>query len=112
MMTNGDSIMYLVKLQKQEMAKWYNVADVVAFPSVRREGDPYVVREAAACGTPVVSLQPIPGVNGLVYSSMKDMVDLLASPRLRDLLPARSPMIPQNLEAFTSQLAGSLAAHS
>jgi glycosyltransferase involved in cell wall biosynthesis len=48
----------------EEMPLWFSAADVLAFPS-RLEGSPNVVREAIACGTPVV-VSALPGIATLV----------------------------------------------
>jgi len=57
------------------LARWYRAADVLVLPTFR-EGAPNVVREALACGTPVVA-SCVGGVPELVSS---DALGLLVEP--------------------------------
>jgi glycosyltransferase involved in cell wall biosynthesis len=57
-------VVFLGRRLHDEMPLWFSAADVFAFPS-RLEGSPNVVREAIACGTPVV-VTALPGIAGVV----------------------------------------------
>ncbi|MDI3501049.1 MAG: hypothetical protein PWP22_820 [Thermoanaerobacter sp.] len=51
----SDNVIFVGKVSDNELPKYYNLADVFAFPTLRIEGLPYVILEAMACGKPVVA---------------------------------------------------------
>jgi len=68
----GDSVSMIGSQPQDRLATWYNAADLLVLPTFR-EGCPNVVREALACGTPVVASN-VGGVPELITS---DAVGLL-----------------------------------
>jgi len=50
----NNSVMYLGKLNEEDLVALYNIADIVVFPSLY-EGFGLPVLEAMACGTPVIT---------------------------------------------------------
>jgi len=62
----GHRIRLLGSVDQQVLPHWYRAADLLVLPTFR-EGGPNVVREALACGTPVVASR-VGGVPELVTS--------------------------------------------
>jgi len=50
-----DKVIFAGRVSDEDLPKYYNLADVFAFPTLRLEGLPYVIPEAMACGRPVIS---------------------------------------------------------
>jgi glycosyltransferase involved in cell wall biosynthesis len=50
-----DKVIFAGRVSDDDLPKYYNLADVFAFPTLRLEGLPYVIPEAMACGRPVIS---------------------------------------------------------
>lgn len=50
-----DRVVFAGRVSDEDLPKYYNLADVFAFPTLRLEGLPYVIPEAMACGRPVIS---------------------------------------------------------
>ena len=71
----GHRIRLLGSVDQEVLPHWYRAADVLVLPTFR-EGSPNVVREALACGTPVVGSR-VGGVPELVTS---DEMGLLVEP--------------------------------
>jgi teichuronic acid biosynthesis glycosyltransferase TuaC len=71
----GDRVTLLGSQPHETLAMWYNAADLLVLPTFR-EGCPNVVREALACGTPVVASK-VGGVPELITS---DSLGLLVEP--------------------------------
>ncbi len=71
----GDRIRLLGSVDQETLGHWYRAADLLVHPSFR-EGSPNVVREALACGTPVVASR-VGGVPELIAS---DALGLLVEP--------------------------------
>ena len=63
----GNRIRLLGSLDHETLGDWYRAADLLVHPSLR-EGSPNAVREALACGLPVVGSR-VGGVPDLVASS-------------------------------------------
>ena len=81
----GDRIKFHGALSSEALPDLYNKATLFVFPS-RREGNPAVVMEAMACGTPVVSLETTPGANEVIISgkngaltTVKNMPEVVTS---------------------------------
>ena len=68
----GDRVRLLGAAPRGEVARWLAAADVFALSSLH-EGDPVVIREALACGTPVVA----PRVGGIPELITGDQYGLL-----------------------------------
>jgi len=51
----SDKVFFAGEVQHEELASFYNLADVFVFPSLLKEGLPYVILEAMACGVPVIA---------------------------------------------------------
>ena len=50
-----EKIIFTGKIKREEIGKFYLLADILAIPSIVREGLPLVVLEAMACGIPVIA---------------------------------------------------------
>jgi len=50
-----DRVIFTGKVSDNDLPKYYNLADIFAFPTLRIEGLPLVVMEAMACKVPVVA---------------------------------------------------------
>lgn len=50
-----DRVIFTGRVTDEDLPKYYNLADVFAFPTLRFEGLPYVIPEAMACEKPVIS---------------------------------------------------------
>lgn len=50
-----DRVIFTGRVTDEDLPKYYNLADVFVFPTLRLEGLPYVIPEAMACGKPVIS---------------------------------------------------------
>jgi len=50
-----DRVIFTGKISDNDLLKYYNLADIFAFPTLRMEGLPLVVMEAMACKVPVVA---------------------------------------------------------
>jgi glycosyltransferase involved in cell wall biosynthesis len=50
-----DRVVFAGRVSDEDLPKYYNLADVFAFPTLRLEGLPYVIPEAMSCGRPVIS---------------------------------------------------------
>jgi glycosyltransferase involved in cell wall biosynthesis len=50
-----DKIIFTGKVSKEDLVKYYNLADVFVFPTLRVEAFGIVVAEAMACGKPTIS---------------------------------------------------------
>ncbi|GAJ06472.1 unnamed protein product, partial [marine sediment metagenome] len=48
-------VFFLGKIDNKEIHKFYNLADICVFPTLRSEGLPYVILEAMACEKPVIA---------------------------------------------------------
>jgi glycosyltransferase involved in cell wall biosynthesis len=72
----GDGVRFLGARPLAEVPTWIAASSLVTLPS-HNEGSPNVVREALACGRPVVA------------TSVGGIPELLDSPRLGELVPAR-----------------------
>jgi len=48
-------VIFAGKVSHEELPKYYNLADIFAFPTLRMEGLPLVVPEAMACEKPVIA---------------------------------------------------------
>ena len=48
-------VLFLGKIDNKEIHKFYNLADICVFPTLRSEGLPYVILEAMACEKPVIA---------------------------------------------------------
>lgn len=57
-----DQVIFAGRVSDGDLPKYYNLADVFAFPTLRLEGLPYVIPEAMACGKPVISS----GIGGIL----------------------------------------------
>jgi teichuronic acid biosynthesis glycosyltransferase TuaC len=64
----GDRVSMIGSRPQADLALWYSAADLVVLPTFR-EGCPNVVREALACGTPVVASR-VGGVPELITSAV------------------------------------------
>lgn len=67
----SDSVIFAGTISYDELAKYYNLADVFVMPSIRDEGgnidaSPVAMMEAMACGTPVVATR---------FSGSSDLVE-------------------------------------
>jgi glycosyltransferase involved in cell wall biosynthesis len=71
----GDRVRLLGAVDQPVLSHWYRAADVLVLPTFR-EGSPNVVREALACGTPVVASR-VGGVPELITS---DEMGVLVEP--------------------------------
>jgi len=71
----GERVRLIGSRPQTELAMWYNAADLLVLPTFR-EGCPNVVREALACGLPVVASR-VGGVPELIST---DDVGLLTDP--------------------------------
>jgi teichuronic acid biosynthesis glycosyltransferase TuaC len=71
----GNRVRIIGSIPQDELRNWYSAADVVVLPTFR-EGCPNVVREALACGAPVVASR-VGGVPELVTS---DALGFLVQP--------------------------------
>ncbi len=90
------NILFLGKIKREKLPKYYNLSDIFAFPSLRGEGLPYVLIEAMACGKSVIS-SPSGGIvniiknnkNGLLVKKgdkkelLKGILNLLRDKKLR-----------------------------
>jgi glycosyltransferase involved in cell wall biosynthesis len=61
----ADKVVILGEIHKQQMRVWYNKSSVFVLPS-KQEGSPRVIKEAMACGCPVIC-SDIPGTRILDY---------------------------------------------
>ena len=52
--SNINNLVYLGKVDNDELPKYYNAADVTIVPSIHEEGFGRVIPESLACGTPVI----------------------------------------------------------
>jgi glycosyltransferase involved in cell wall biosynthesis len=68
----GDRIRLLGSVDQDLLAQWYRAADLLVLPTFR-EGAPNVVREALACGTPVVASR-VGGVPELITSEERGLL--------------------------------------
>lgn len=51
----SDKVIFTGKVSDNDLLKYYNLADIFAFPTLRMEGLPLVILEAMACEIPVVA---------------------------------------------------------
>lgn len=75
----NDQITFVGPKPQPELASWYAAADMLVLPSFR-EGCPNVVREALACGRPVIASR-VGGVPELVTSDRLGMLVQPGDPR-------------------------------
>ena len=68
----GHRIRLLGSVDQDLLAQWYRAADLLVLPTFR-EGGPNVVREALACGTPVVASR-VGGVPELITSEERGLL--------------------------------------
>jgi glycosyltransferase involved in cell wall biosynthesis len=68
----GHRVRLLGSVDQDHLAQWYRAADLLVLPTFR-EGAPNVVREALACGTPVVASR-VGGVPELITSEARGLL--------------------------------------
>jgi glycosyltransferase involved in cell wall biosynthesis len=71
----GRRVRLLGSIEQEALGHWYRAADLLVLPTFR-EGSPNVVREALACGTPVIASR-VGGVPELITS---DDIGVLVEP--------------------------------
>lgn len=74
----GDRVRFLGARPLAEVPVWMSASSLVTLPS-HNEGSPNVVREALACGRPVVA------------TAIGGIPELITSPRFGELVPVRDP---------------------
>ena len=65
----GYHVTYHGTKTNDELPEIYNMADLFVFPSLFKEGNPAVVMESMACGTPVVALKDTRGANEVIVNN-------------------------------------------
>lgn len=71
-----DRVLFTGRIPYEDMPKYYNIAEVIAFPTLRTECFPLVALEAMSCGKPIVASR----IGGLM-EIIKDGIDgILAEP--------------------------------
>ncbi|RMH37813.1 MAG: glycosyltransferase family 4 protein [Nitrospirae bacterium] len=83
-----DSVRLVGSLPHHELVLWYNAADLFCLAS-QREGCPNVVKEALACGTPVLA-SPVGGMPEILHS------------------PSMGVLVPRSARAFASAMRDAL----
>ena len=97
-----ERVRVLAARPQNELRTWYSAADVVVLPTFR-EGCPNVVREALACGAPVVASR-VGGVPELITS---DALGLLVEPGdVGDLAAAVDAALRQNWDRVAIAASG------
>lgn len=51
----SDNVVFTGRVSNEDLIKYYNLADMLVFPTLRMEGLPYVILESMACGKPVIA---------------------------------------------------------
>ena len=62
-------VIFAGRVSDEELPKYYNLADIFAFPTLRMEGLPLVVPEAMACEKPVIASR-IGGIPTVIENNM------------------------------------------
>ena len=82
-----DRVIFLGKVQNEELPKYYATADLLVLPSIKIESFGLVLLEAMACGKPVIASN-LPGVRTVVDDGLngflvepKDCCDLITKMR-------------------------------
>lgn len=89
-----DRVIFLGKVQNEELPKYYATADLLVLPSIKIESFGLVLLEAMACGKPVIA-SDLPGVRTVVDDGVNGF---LVRPRDCDDLATKMRLLLENNE--------------